>query len=120
MVAAWMRADTGVGPSIASGNQGLQRELADLPHAPSSSSNPMARTTLPDSLPTLAKTWSKLTEPISGEHQEDGDREAGVTDPVHQERLLAGGGRGRPGVPERDQQVARRGRTPSQPKYSIT
>ncbi len=34
MVAAWMRADTGVGPSIASGSQVWSRNCADLPIAP--------------------------------------------------------------------------------------
>ncbi len=34
MVAAWMRAETGVGPSIASGSQVCSRNWADLPIAP--------------------------------------------------------------------------------------
>ena len=34
MVAAWMSAETGVGPSIASGNQVCSRNCADLPIAP--------------------------------------------------------------------------------------
>ena len=34
MVAAWMRAETGVGPSIASGSQVCSRNCADLPMAP--------------------------------------------------------------------------------------
>src|SRR5664279_6361283 len=34
MVAAWMRADTGVGPSIASGNHTYNGNCADLPQAP--------------------------------------------------------------------------------------
>jgi len=34
MVAAWMRADTGVGPSIASGNQTWSGTWADFPTAP--------------------------------------------------------------------------------------
>jgi len=33
-VAAWIRADTGVGPSIASGNQICKPICADLPKAP--------------------------------------------------------------------------------------
>ena len=41
------------------------------------------------------------------EHQEDGQRQADVTDPVHDERLLGGGGRGRSVRPEPDQQVGR-------------
>ena len=34
MVAAWIRAETGVGPSIASGSQVCSRIWADLPMAP--------------------------------------------------------------------------------------
>ena len=34
MVAAWIRAETGVGPSIASGSQVWSRNCADLPIAP--------------------------------------------------------------------------------------
>ena len=42
MVAAWMRAETGVGPSMASSSQACSGTCADLPHAPSSSSRPRA------------------------------------------------------------------------------
>ena len=37
IVAAWIRADTGVGPSIASGSQACSGNWPDLPQAPSSS-----------------------------------------------------------------------------------
>jgi hypothetical protein len=43
MVAAWIRADTGVGPSIASGSQVKSGSCADLPHAPMKSSRAIAR-----------------------------------------------------------------------------
>ncbi len=42
MVAAWMSADTGVGPSIASSSQDCSGTCADFPHAPSSSRSPSA------------------------------------------------------------------------------
>ena len=42
MVAAWISADTGVGPSIASSSQDCSGTCADFPHAPSSSSSPSA------------------------------------------------------------------------------
>src|SRR5881397_3339984 len=42
MVAAWMRADTGVGPSMASGSQMYSGSWADLPHAVMNISSPMA------------------------------------------------------------------------------
>src|SRR5256886_10314869 len=41
IVAAWMSADTGVGPSIASGSQVWSGSCADLPHAPTNRSSAM-------------------------------------------------------------------------------
>ena len=41
IVAAWIKADTGVGPSIASGNQVCKPICADLPTAPTKSNNPI-------------------------------------------------------------------------------
>ena len=38
MVAAWIRAETGVGPSMASGSQVCSKNCADLPMAPMNSS----------------------------------------------------------------------------------
>ncbi len=40
IVAAWISADTGVGPAIASGSQTCSGICADLPVAPTNSSNP--------------------------------------------------------------------------------
>src|SRR5712664_2492218 len=45
IVAAWMRADTGVGPSIASGNQTYSGICALLPVAPTKSSRQMTEST---------------------------------------------------------------------------
>ena len=42
IVAAWMRADTGVGPAMASGNQTYSGSWADLPTAPTNSSRAIA------------------------------------------------------------------------------
>ena len=42
IVAAWMRADTGVGPSIASSSHDCSGTWADLPHAASRRSSPIA------------------------------------------------------------------------------
>ncbi len=39
MVAAWMSADTGVGPSIASGSQMCSGTCADLPIGPQNTSS---------------------------------------------------------------------------------
>jgi hypothetical protein len=41
MVAAWISAETGVGPSIASGNHVWKNSCADLPIAPMNSSTPI-------------------------------------------------------------------------------
>src|SRR4051794_21658899 len=45
MVAAWISADTGVGPSIASSSQVCSGNCADLPQAASSSRSPIAVST---------------------------------------------------------------------------
>ncbi len=75
MVAAWMRAETGVGPSIASGSHVWSRNCADLPIAPmkssrqasvtASTSRPMKWNFCPTSSGALAKMASKATEPVS-------------------------------------------------------
>ena len=72
MVAAWMRAETGVGPSIASGSHVCRKNWADLPIAPmnssrqakvsASQSRPMKWKCLPAAPPMEAKMGSKATE----------------------------------------------------------
>ena len=58
MVAAWISAETGVGPSIASGSQVCSGSWADLAKAPTSSSRQMAT-----SVPSLCeKTASVLAK----------------------------------------------------------
>ena len=63
MVAAWISAETGVGPSIASSSQDCSGTWADLPQAPSSSSRPMmvASAGLTAGMPSL--TVTKADEP---------------------------------------------------------
>src|SRR5512141_1397889 len=65
MVAAWMRADTGVGPAIASGSQRYNGNCADLPTAPRKNSAAMADAVVGDrSLPsTLSNTSRYVTLP---------------------------------------------------------
>lgn len=58
MVAAWMRAETGVGPSIASPSQDCSGTWADLPQAASSSIRPIAV-----SLPSLVCPVASRTGP---------------------------------------------------------
>ena len=57
MVAAWISAETGVGPSIASGSQACSGNWPDLPQAPSSSSSAeRGRDAAADAVPTRANT----------------------------------------------------------------
>src|SRR5271166_1691080 len=63
IVAAWISAETGVGPSIASSSQDWSGTWADLPHAPRSSRKPRAVTTPWLADPTAPKTPVKVTEP---------------------------------------------------------
>src|SRR5215469_15247748 len=56
MVAAWMSADTGVGPSMASGNHACSGNWPDLPQAPSSNIKPSAAATPELACPMLANT----------------------------------------------------------------
>ena len=106
MVAAWISADTGVGPSIASSSQDCSGSCADLPHAPSSSSSPSAVDhAVAGPAHRVPNTPVNVTVPNGREHQHDGQGQPGVADPVGDERLL---GRGRGGglvLPEPDQQV---------------
>jgi hypothetical protein len=59
MVAAWIRADTGVGPSMASGSQVCRKNWADLPMAPDEqeqAGDVRARASRRRRRPTLAST----------------------------------------------------------------
>ncbi len=58
IVAAWIRAETGVGPSIASGSQVCSRNWADLPMAPRNSSRQMLSST--------GSAWPNTTQAASG------------------------------------------------------
>ncbi len=74
MVAAWISADTGVGPSMASGSQVCSRNCADLPIAPMNSRRQirvgaskfqaMRWMVLPVSAGAWANTVSKSTAPV--------------------------------------------------------
>ena len=95
MVAAWMRAETGVGPSMASGSHTCSGNWADLPMAPMNSSRAMA----------ISVPWPRHARAHLLEHPDvvqgaEGDEdehhaqaEAEVAHPVDDEGLLAGRGR---------------------------
>ena len=101
MVAAWISAETGVGPSIASGNQVCRPSCADLPIAPTNSSR--------QSVVRISTLMAGEDEGLAdhggrgGEHRveiqrvedepdaEDAEREAEIADAVDDERLDRGG-----------------------------
>src|SRR5437588_11031978 len=63
IVAAWMSAETGVGPSMASGSQTYNGSCADLPAAPSRRSNTTAVAVAWPRAPAWAKTVTYCREP---------------------------------------------------------
>src|SRR4051794_31630748 len=63
MVAAWIRADTGVGPSMASSSQDCSGTCADLPQAANSSSRPSTVATTGGISGAPALTSTKAEEP---------------------------------------------------------
>src|SRR3954453_11329760 len=63
MVAAWISAETGVGPAIASPSQDCSGNCADLPHAPSSSIRPIAVRAAWEAPEAPEKTVAKSTAP---------------------------------------------------------
>ncbi len=88
MVAAWISAETGVGPSMASSSQDCSGNCADLPHAPRSSRSPMATSQSFDAPSAAGKTTANAVEPKTTNHRHDRERHAEVADPVDDERLL--------------------------------
>ena len=57
MVAAWIRADTGVGPSIASGSQTCSGNWADLPIAPVNTPTASQVRMMSEMAPVTAISW---------------------------------------------------------------
>ena len=108
MVAAWIRAETGVGPSIASGSQKCSGNCALLPTAPKKRSRAIA-VAVPESSRSAPGERAVGTGVVQrselGEDQEHRDHEADVADAGGDERLLARVRRRVALVPERDQQV---------------
>ena len=123
IVAAWISAETGVGPSMASGSQVWSGTCADFPIAPMKRSR---QTTV--IAPAPSYDWPKMVRTMSlplsdrrgigedrvevdrGEEIEDAknaEREAEVADAVDDEGLDRGGVRRGPVIPEADQQIGR-------------
>src|SRR4051795_8638369 len=63
IVAAWIRADTGVGPSMASSSQDCSGTWADLPQAASRSNRPSTVIVVSDTSPASSLTVEKSTVP---------------------------------------------------------
>src|SRR3984893_6201137 len=66
MVAAWIKAETGVGPSIASGNQTCSGNCADFPAAPQKikSAAAVRKPGLPVKIDNFELISAKITEPV--------------------------------------------------------
>lgn len=66
MVAAWIKAETGVGPSVASGSQVCKPICADLPTAANRNNKPtkLTKTKSVDNKLTLVKEIGKFKSPI--------------------------------------------------------
>src|SRR6185295_17052898 len=114
MVAAWISAETGVGPSIASGSHVCSRNCADLPIAPMNSSRQISVSAPAEEVDGLAGQRRRLREhgvevDRSGHHEqrEDAECEAEIADAVDDEGLDGGRVRLRLVIPEADQQIAR-------------
>jgi hypothetical protein len=115
MVAAWISAEIGVGPSIESGSQTCSGNCADLPMAPMNRQMQITVMQRPGVAvdqarwwPASAGAWAKTSRSPacrSRQHQADAEQEAEVADAVDQEGLQVGVDRRRPRVPEADQQV---------------
>ncbi len=107
IVAAWIRALTGVGPSIASGSQVWSGSCADFATAPPSRPSATSVSTVVLSPPAFANTSAEVERARLLDQQEERERHRRVAERVHDERLLGGGDRARPLVVEADQQVRR-------------
>ena len=105
MVAAWISADTGVGPSMASSNQDCSGTWADLPQAPRSSSRPITVAMPPGIAAAPAFTSTKAEEPKAASISMIATDMPRSPTRLTTKAFLAGDGRGRLVLPEADQQV---------------
>ena len=121
MVAAWINAEMGVGPSIESGSHTCSGTCADLPMAPMNRQMQMKVIALTPSVPGQRESLrgdlrrglegvgvvQRSAAELRGVIHDAGDaqHEAKVADAVDQESLEVGEDRRRPLVPEADEQV---------------
>src|SRR5580704_3658535 len=97
IVAAWINAETGVGPSIASGSQVCSGICADLAAAPINSATQMPKSS--------GERIAESDRVHGVEDQQNGEHDADVADDVDDERLAGGGYGRRFKEPEADQEV---------------
>ena len=100
-----MRAETGVGPSMASGSQTWNGNWADLPAAPTKSSRATMLRTSGSTACEGPERVEDVHRPGEQEDAHDADEEALVGDAVDEEGLLRCQRRSAPLVPEADEQV---------------
>ena len=113
MVAAWISAEIGVGPSIESGSQTCSGNCALLPMAPMNRQMQITVISIQSvpgkpqlgQLAGLGEGLGVVQRAGIGDDQADAEDEAEVADAVDQEGLQVGEDRRRPLVPEADQQV---------------
>ena len=109
MVAAWMRALTGVGPAMASGSQVCRGSWADLPRAPPRMSKRGGRRHGRALRPVLLRQPHRLLDvqrPQPGEDQQQPHQQRRVAHPGDDEGLARRRPVGRLPIPEPDQQEA--------------
>ena len=92
MVAAWMRADTGVGPAMASGSQTYSGNWALLPVQARNSSRAMAVTVPAASAPASPKTTSKSRLPVVAKIRNMASRKPTSPMRLARKAFLAAGG----------------------------
>ena len=91
MVAAWISAETGVGPAMASGSQTYRGSWADLPATPNSMNTVIAKITAGHYRGNLRRLFEHHMEgegPEGPEHGEACQQEAKVADAVGDEGFL--------------------------------
>ena len=83
MVAAWIRADTGVGPAIASGNQVYSGICADFPVAPTNNNKVTQVINPVEAVGACLKYFVERNRSKLADDGKDGDQETEIPDAVH-------------------------------------
>ena len=105
IVAAWIKALTGVGPSIASGSQMCSGNWADFPTAPMKSSRAMSNIRSGDLFGDRGEHVAVIQASEVPEDQDYADGESEVADSIDEESLYRRISCGLALVPEADEQI---------------